>query len=116
MTARFLEILFYILDNRRGRGFKNWSCYQILEVLSKAYREKTLLLTRNAKTKSITGVVIAELKDTNMHIHAILGKPGMMKKFYNTFRLRWPAVETLTAERDDKAVTYKVETLDRRMK
>ena len=109
-----LQSFFFVFDKRDPAAFKNWKALDIFNELVRARREGTMLLSRK-KNGAITGLVIGNLKEDNMHVTCILAKRGVMTKFYKIMRAKWPGVKTLTAERKTKPTTYTVEQLDRRL-
>lgn len=101
------EMVKFVLDNRKGNAFVDYSEELIANAINEAAKNNTMLycLTEDGK---ICGLILARADDENkiMHVDDCLTKEKWcLKSFVNEFRKRWPNYK-LTAARRKKFIEY----------
>jgi hypothetical protein len=71
-----LDLVKFILRNRKGKVFRDWSVQCIAEQFNKAFDENLAAYTVN-KNGELTGIAIAELNGNVFRIKAILTTESM---------------------------------------
>lgn len=95
------DIVEYILKNRSGMAFKNWTADQLAVDIAKAIDERLLSVVTNDAGK-IVGVVRGKYYDDKtktIFIDNIVTSSGMMKKAVSTALLLYPEVKFFAGRR-----------------
>lgn len=105
MTLR--ELVDFVIANRRGKAFENWTPIQIAEAFIQGIEDRTLLFAMENDT--LVGVVHCERFGCVMYVHNILAtKSGVLRQFVQRFKELYPQCR-LEAHRHGRRKIYNTE-------
>lgn len=102
----------YILVNRKGKAFLNWTRQQIVEIINQCLEDNSLGYAVDSDNK-IVGVICAikHGQEKVLYITAVLcTAPKLLSKFVELYNILYPGWK-LEALRRDKKVTYNTDRL-----
>jgi len=108
------DLVQWIIKNRTGNAFKDFTAYEIASTLQKAAKEQVLGIIQdqyNTICAVVTGFRVDEEKI--IYLTHVLGR-GYLKILLNLFVHRYPGW-TLQAKRKGRIITYNTEKLMRRI-
>lgn len=102
------DIVKFIIENRRGHAYKNYSVESINAEWINSIRGLSGAVSINESLKCINGVVTGEAdeKSKTFFVRNILTtEPGIISNLLSTFKMLYPTF-TLTAKRHGRRVVY----------
>lgn len=112
LTITMGDMVDFVMFNRRGNAFKDYTPEQVFTVLEQALRDECLFYCSDVNTGKIIGVACGKKLEGNVMLvrHILTTQPGILRIFFHMFREKFPFHSLMQAERHKKFrynVTYK---------
>lgn len=104
-----LDILKFILSNKRGKVFRDMTTEQIEQVIREGFKTKSIIVDTEKDGKTIIGVALGVPvpEYSLMHVsHVLTIKKGSLGRIFNKFITLFPSWE-IQAYRHDNLIRYK---------